>query len=322
MNRIKVFSLIFFLFVVTSCGNDNDKNIIEASGNIESTEAVVSSQVTGEIIRLIKDEGDKVSAGDTILIIDPEAYQFRLDDALAQMSSAEAQYQLLQKGAREEDIVQVEEVFKQAQTNFSLANNDKERFTALYETKSISKKQYEEAIARYDNSFAQLKAAKENYKKFKNFARPEELKQAEANLNRTKANVDLIRKNLDDCYVTSPVDGVIVKKFVEKGETVSNLSSLFKVSDLNEVDLMIYIPETDLGKVKLGQVADIKTDTYADKTYKGKVIYISPEAEFTPKNIQTEEERTKLVFAVKIRIPNPEFELKSGMPADASVHVK
>jgi len=314
-------SLIILSFVLISCGNDNDKNIIEASGNIEATEVVVSSKVNGEIISLLKDEGDKVSAGDTILVIDTLTYKLKLQEAISVMNAAEAQYQMLKIGAREEDIRQAESNLNQAQTNFNLAEKDKERYSNLYDSQSITKKQYEDAVARYDITFAQLNAAKENFKKVKNFARPEELKQAEANFNRTRANVDLLQKNLNDCYVTSPLNGIIVKKFIEKGETVNMLTSLFKVSDLGKVDLMIYVPETELAKIKTGQTADIKTDAYPDKSYKGKVVYISPEAEFTPKNIQTKEERTKLVFAVKLKIPNPDFELKPGMPADAFVHI-
>ena len=97
------------------------------------------------------------------------------------------------------------------------------------------------------------------------------------------------------------------------------MSSLFQVADLSSVELVIYVSETELGRVKLGQEAEIKVDTYPNKSFEGKVIYISPQAEFTPKNIQTQEERTKLVFAVKIKIDNPDFELKDGMPADASI---
>ena len=97
------------------------------------------------------------------------------------------------------------------------------------------------------------------------------------------------------------------------------MSSLFQVADLSSVELVIYVSETELGKVKLGQNAEINVDTYPDKYFDGNVIYISPQAEFTPKNIQTKEERTKLVFAVKIKIDNPDFDLKDGMPADASI---
>jgi len=191
--------------------------------------------------------------------------------------------------------------------------------TNLHDSKSITEKQYEDAIARYEIASAKFNSAEQNYKKMKNFARPEELQQAKANLNRALASVNLIKKNLRDCYVTSPSNGFIVKKFVEKGESVAAMSSLFQVANLNTVELVIYIPETKLGMVKLGQIAEITTDTYPDKIYEGRISFISPEAEFTPKNIQTKEERTKLVFKVKIKVHNIQFELKDGMPADVVI---
>jgi HlyD family secretion protein len=128
-----------------------------------------------------------------------------------------------------------------------------------------------------------------------------------------------LKQNLEDCKVLAPVDGIISKKYVEAGEMVNQNSSLIKLSNLETVNLMIYVNEEELGKVKLGQKADISVDTYKNKIYNGKIIFISPEAEFTPKNIQTQDERTKLVFGVKIEIPNPQFELKPGMPADAKI---
>ena len=191
----------------------------------------------------------------------------------------------------------------------------------LYESQTITKKQHDDAVANYEISLARLNSAKENLEKVKNLARPEEIRQGEANLNRAIANVNLLQKNLNDCYITSPSSGFITKKFVEIGETAGMMSSLFQVADLSVVELVIYVSETELGKVKLGQEAEINIDTYPDKTFVGKVIFISPEAEFTPKNIQTQEERTKLVFAVKIKIDNPDFDLKDGMPADAVINL-
>jgi HlyD family secretion protein len=189
----------------------------------------------------------------------------------------------------------------------------------LYTSKSITKKQFDDAIANYEIAQAKLISAKENLQKVKNFSRPEEIKQSEANLNRTIANLNLLQKSLNDCFVTSPSSGIITKKFIEQGETAGMMSSLFQIADLSTVELVIYVSETELGMVKLGQKANIKVDTYLDRSFEGKVIYISPEAEFTPKNIQTQEERTKLVYAVKIKVDNPDFELKDGMPADASI---
>jgi len=301
-----------------SCNGKNEGRI-EASGNIEATNIIVSSQVSGKVFQILKDEGEKVNKGDTIIIIDPEFYELKLAEVMAAKDYAEAQFSLLKKGARDEDVKQAEENLRQAETTFNLAEKDKLRMENLYQSKSITKKQYEDALANFDVSMAKLSAAKENFHKVKNLSRPEELKQAEANLNRQIALTDLARKSLNDCYVTSPSSGFITKKFIESGETTGMMSSLFQVADLISVELVIYVSETDLGKVKLGQKAEIKIDAFPDKTFEGKVIYISPEAEFTPKNIQTQEERTKLVFAVKIKIDNPDFELKDGMPADAVI---
>ena len=301
------------------CSSNDDENTLTASGNIEVTEIIVSSKVTGEVKNILNKEGKQVKHGDTIIIIDHENLDYQLMQAEANVDFAEAQLKLLKKGAREEDIKQAEEMLKQAEINFDQAKKDKERMTNLFESKSITKKQLEDATARYDVTLAKLNSAKENYKKITNLARPEEITQAEANLKRQKATADLLKKNIRDSYVTSPKDGFIVKTFVEEGETVSMLSSLFKVSDLSVAKLVIYVSEKELGKVKLNQEADIYIDTYEGKSYKGFVSYISPEAEFTPKNIQTKDERTKLVFAVKIEIPNPNLELKAGLPADAVI---
>ena len=321
MKTLSTIISVFLLLMFNGCGNSADKTKIEAQGNFEAINIVVSSKVNGEVNKIIKDEGEKVNEKDTVIIIDPEVYVLHLAEATAILQQAEAKYNLLKKGARKEDLKQSEETLKQAQINLNLANKDKERMTNLYDSKSITEKQFEDAIARYEIALAKFKSAEQHYKKMKNFARPEELQQAEANLNRAIASVNLIKKNLRDCYVTSPSNGFIVKKFVEKGESVAAMSPLFQVANLSTVELVIYIPETKLGMVKLGQIAEITTDTYPDKIYEGRISFISPEAEFTPKNIQTKEERTKLVFKVKIKVDNTEFELKDGMPADVLIRL-
>ncbi len=321
---MKTFLIIIFALAViftAGCSNGNDKNTISASGNIEATNAVISSRVTGQVVAIKYDEGAKVNEGDTVMIIDHDNLEIQLKQATAAENGAGAQLKLLQEGARSEDIQQAEDVLKQSKINMDLAERDFNRMKQLYASNTITKKQFDDTQARYELTQAQYNSAQENLKKMKNFARPEEIKQAQANLNRQKAAVDLLKKNISDSYVVSPITGFIVQKYVEKGETVSMLSSLFKVSELRTVKLVIYVSEENLGRVKLGQKADVSNDTYKNKDYKGKVIYISPEAEFTPKNIQTKDERTKLVYAVKIEIKNPDFELKPGMPADAVIHL-
>jgi membrane fusion protein YbhG len=317
---LKIFLALAVTYII-GCGDGNEKNTISASGTIEATNAVVSSKVTGQIIEIKHDEGSQVNEGDTVMIIDHENLEIQLQQAIAGENAADAQLKLLKEGARSEDIQQAQNTLQQAKINMDLAEQDFNRMKELYSSKTITKKQFDDAQARYELTRAQFNSAQENLKKMKNFARPEEIKQAQANLNRQLAAVNLFKKNISDSYVVSPLTGFIVQKYVEKGETVSMLSSLFKVSELRTVKLVIYISEENLGKVKLGQKADVSSDTYKDKVYNGFIIYISPEAEFTPKNIQTKDERTKLVYAVKIEIKNPDFELKPGMPADAAIHL-
>ncbi|MCL5027694.1 MAG: efflux RND transporter periplasmic adaptor subunit [Bacteroidetes bacterium] len=322
MKIISRLIILATLVIGFGCGSGDNHNKIDASGTIEATNVTVSAKVSGQVKKLFFNEGDKVNAGDTLLTIDHDLLSIQLQQAEAGADAAGAQLALLKQGARAEDIKQAEDAVKQAKANFELAESTMKRNEKLYKSNSITKQQWDDVLAKYDIANAQLNSSKENLKKIKNLARPEEIKQAEANLDRQKASVNLLKKNISDSFVTAPINGFVVKKFVEAGESVAPLSSLVMISNLNYVDLVIYIPETDLGKVKLGQEASVQVDTYPNRSFNGKVIYISPEAEFTPKNIQTKDERTKLVYAVKIHIPNSDYSLKDGMPADAEILIK
>jgi len=202
-------------------------------------------------------------------------------------------------------------------------------------------------ILQLNQAEAQRDLAKAKYDLLKKGARSEDksqvaeaLNQAEANYQSAKSDFERIenlfnnqsvtKKQYDDAQTRLTIAEAQlnsakqnlkkIENFVEIGETVNPQSTLVKITDLSEVEVVVYIQEADLGKVKLGQKAEIYSDSYEDKSYEGKVTYISPEAEFTPKNIQTKEERTKLVFAVKIKVPNPNYELKAGMPVDAVIY--
>ena len=320
---MKIISLIFLIaitFMVPGCGNGNDKNYIEATGTIETVNVTLSAKTSGEINELRIKEGDRVKIGDTILVIDSETLRLQLKQLEAGTDISRAQLELLKNGARKEDILQAESSVKQAQVNYDLAKTDFDRLQNLFQSQTITKKQFDDAAGRLDLMKAQLFSATENFNKLKKYSRPEEIKQGEAKLNQSNASADLIKKNINDSYITAPINGIIIEKYFEQGETVSPMSNLVKVSDLTTVELYIYVTELELGKVKLGQKAEVTVDAFKDKKFEGKVTFISPEAEFTPKNIQTKDERTKLVFAVKIEIPNPGFELKPGLPADARIY--
>ncbi len=324
MNFLSNFFLKFLFIgiplLLIGCSSNKETNTFTASGTIESVNVTVSSKSSGQVKKLNFNEGDKVKPGDVLAEIDHDLLDIQLRQADAGVELAQAQLKLLLSGARKEDVKQSEEVLKQAKINLDLAKLDKDRSEELYRQNALTKQLNDDAIARYELAVAQYNQSKESLSKVRTIIRPEEIEEARANLKKAISSVDLLKQNIEDCKIYAPASGFVSKKFVEQGEGVAPGTSLLRISVLETVNLVIYVPETDLTKVKLGQKADITVDAFKDKTYTGKVIFISPEAEFTPKNIQTPDERTKLVFAVKIEIPNPQFELKPGLPADAKIN--
>ena len=304
---------------IVGCGNSH-KGAIEASGTLEAVDVNVSAKVPGQLQQMLVQEGSQVNVGDTLAILDHSTMELQLKQAQAGVELADAQYQLLVNGARVEDVRQAEEALRQIESSSKNARYDYERMRELYKSKSVSKKQYDDAESRYTIAKAQLSSAKQNLQKMKSFARPEDLAAAKARLNQAKANADIIRKQIVDAYILAPVPGTVTHKPVEVGELVGAGTIIATISRLEKMNLMIYVGEQELGKVKLNGSADIVIDTYPGKSFPGQVIYISPTAEFTPKNVQTKEDRTKLVFGVKLEVENRDGALKSGMPADAYIH--
>lgn len=318
-----------FLFLIilsaaifyTGCSSNEPGDRINGTGTIETTTSIVSSKVAGTIEKIEGVEGVFYNAGDTLITIEHDILDLNYKQALAATDAAKSKFDLLKTGAREEDIRMAEEQLNQAEINLDLANEDNDRMAALYEEKAITKKQFDDVNARYRAAESQHEIAEKNLQKLKNFARKEDLEYASAMLNQAKANLALIKKNIDNCYITAPFSGTLLKTLVELGENAAPGTSLIKFSDTRKAELVIYVSETELGYVKPGQKAEISIDSFSDKKFNGTVTYISSEAEFTPKNIQTKDERTKLVYGIKIEIPNPDNELKSGMPADAEIIV-
>lgn len=320
---MKIITLIIILtitIVIVSCTSDNN-SVLEYSGTIESKDYIISSLSTGKVESLFFDEGELIEKGDTLAIIEHRKLDLQLVQAEAYKRGIKAQIKMLNSGAREEDRKLATQLLIQAQANYKVASTNWERMTQLLSTKSISQKQYDDALLSYDIAHSKYMSAKQNVEKSKS-ARPEQIEQLAANLDHSEASILIIKQSINDCYITSPISGQVVSRFVEAGEVVSYLSSMFKIIDLTKTELTIYVSETDLAFIQLLGSAIIKIDAFDDRSFSGIISFISPEAEFTPKNIQTKDERTKLVFAVKIKIENPDKFLKPGMPADAVLKLK
>ncbi len=298
---MKTFLTVLSALILAGCSN-GDGSRIEATGTIEATDVTVSAQAAGTVVSLRTDEGLKVGIGDTLVILDQREWRLQTRQAQANLDAADAQYRLAVRGARAEDL-------RQAEAAAESARRDLERMRELRESNSVPQKQLDDAELR-------ATVAQQTLEKLKNGSRPEEIDVARARRDQAAAQLALLEKKLDDCVVTAPTAGTVLNRFVEKGEFVGMGSALVRIANLDVLDLMIYVPEAELPRIAIGQVARVSVDAFRERTFEGRVVFISSVAEFTPKNIQTKDERTKLVFGVKVRVANLDGALKAGIPAD------
>jgi len=253
-------------------------------------------------------EGSQVARGDTLVIIDDADYQIQLRQALANFSSFDLAYRMAAAGSRQEDIIQAEAAHRNAESDLA-------RMKTLLASQTVTQKQFDDASAR-------AVAAEQTYRKLKSGLRPEEVEGARARRESAAAQADLLKKKARDCKLVAPTAGTVTLLGIEPGELAVPGMTVLRLTYLDKVKLTIYVGESELGRISLGQAAKVSIDAFgAGRVFDGKVVYISPVAEFTPKNVQTKEERTKLVFGVKIEVENPDHALKPGLPADARLAV-
>jgi HlyD family secretion protein len=302
-----------------ACGKGPAPASISASGTIEAREIHVASKVGGQVVRLLFEEGTRVRAGETLALVDHVAVDIQLRRAEAGVALASAQLSLLRKGARTEDIQQAEAVLRQAEAALAVADADARRMRGLSEKGSVTPKQREDAEARQTVAREQANAARESVRKLRRLVRPEEIEAAEARLAEAGATADLLKNAVADSTIAAPFEGVVTARPVEAGELLTPGSVIAVLSELDRVHVMLYITEAELARVRLGDAAEVRVDGWPDRTFEGRVTYLSPQAEFTPKNIQTKEDRVKLVFGMKVEILNPDGLLKPGLPADATI---
>ena len=301
-----------------SC-NPNNANLIESTGTVEATEVDIRTEAAGRILELLFDEGDWVKRGDILAQIDQDKRKIELAQANAQLAEAEAHLTLLIKGLRDKEVERAREAYLESQVLLKESKRDYNRIQKLYDQGVVDLGTRDKTEASYEAAQKRYEIARKNYEIALEGSRKEEIQAGEAVKEAAEAQVKLIERQIEDATITIPIDGVISERYVELGELVSVGSLIATVIDLKHVWVMAYVSESNLGKIKLGQEGKIKVDSFPDKEFQGKVTFISPEAEFTPKNIQTKEERVKLVFGIKIEIDNPDQELKPGMPADAII---
>jgi HlyD family secretion protein len=251
------------------------------SGTVEATEVKISAEIGGRVLEVNADEGDRVKSGAVLVRIDHESLDAQLAQAEAARMTARGQSRAL--GA-----------------NMDEARINLGRSEGLLDAGSIS-----------TQKFDSVKYQKEALNGQK-LSVQGQIKQAEA-------TADYFRTQIRKTTIAAPISGTVLKRAVEPGEMTMPGASLLTLADLENCRVRIYIPETKLGLVKIGQKVKVYSDSFPGKTYEGTVVTVSDQAEFTPKNVQTKEERVRLVYGVKVDVKNPAGELKIGMPVDAEL---
>lgn len=312
---IGVITALGALFVLVGCPSDNGK--IRGSGTIDARTVTVSARTTGTIMELAAEEGTSVAAGDLLARLDTTAMELELAQAQHNVAVLEAQLALLLAGAREEDLRQARATVEQARESLDLAQRSLERTEQLHAGGSATSSELDRVRAEYEMARSRLTGAQAALDRLVSYVRPEELRAAEARLAGARATTEQIQNRIADATLRSPMDGSILTRVHEPGEFVAPGSPLYTLANLSVVTLTVYVPETALASIRLNGTARVTVDGVPDRYFAGRVSRIADEAEFTPKNVQTAEARSRLVYAVEITLDNPEGIFKLGMPGDA-----
>ncbi len=306
---------ILYLLSGVGCGGGREAEWITASGHVEATEVRISTKVSGILLSFAPREGEDIEIGAVLARIDTVDLALARDVARADRDQAEAELRLRLAGSRGDEIREAEALVERARAELEGAERDLGRMQALLDGGSGTEKGRDDAKTRRDLAKAQHDAARQQLARRRSGARPEEIDAARARHGAAEARIAQIEQQIKDTRVTSPLSGVLTQKLAEEGELVSAGAPLCVVLDLAHPWLTVYVAEPDLSRIRLGQEADVVTD--AGEVRRGRVSSISDRAEFTPRNVQTRQERVKLVYKVKIELENGDGIFKAGMPAEA-----
>jgi HlyD family secretion protein len=317
--------------LAAACRSAPPPDLIRVSGYVEATEVQVSPEVGGRIVELHVDEGDQVTPGELLARLDTRDFDLALQRLRAEREQAHAQLRLLMAGSRAEDIHQAEAQVKSAEAEvkageveLTSASADLERFESLLRTSSGSEKQRDDAATRRDLARARLNAANERVAaaratlaRLRAGARREEIDAARARVSVVDAQIAAVQKSISDAMVVSPCAGVVTTRLVDQGEIVAPRTPLVVIADLDHAWANVYVDEPLVPRLTLGQKATLVTD--AGQRLDGTVTFVSAKAEFTPRNVQTADERAKLVYRLKVTVDNRAGVLKQGMPVEAEL---
>ena len=304
-------------------GNGGGDDELVASGTVEATDARLGFPVAGRIASVAVAEGERVAAGDTLARLDARELDARVEAARADAGAAEAALAELRAGARSQEIASAAAALAAAESRTAEAAENAARARTLFDGGAISRQALDRALTEKRAAEAAETQAREALDLTREGPRRETLQAAEARLAQALARLESAEATRAHATVVAPFDGIVTVRHREPGETVGPGAPVLTLLDPDDRWVRIYVREDRLGAVRLGAAARIVSDTYPDRAFDGEVVFIGSEAEFTPRNVQTAEERVRLVYPVKVRISgDPEAVLKPGLPADVTLEVE
>ncbi len=324
MNRKVLITLVALALIVgtamfVTCRGTGPKNSLLVSGNIEVTQVEASFRIAGKVLERLVEEGQTVQEGQILARLEAKDLEQTLAMRQADAAVTQAALGALQAGSRKEEIEGAKAALDQAAADLKRLEPDAARVRDLHEQGIVSTRDYESTRAALEAARAKVRQVEQQYVLVKKGPRAEDIAQGLARYEQSQQGLALAQTQLGYTTLAAPRSGVVLSVNVEPKEYVAPGTAVAIIGDLSKVWLRAYVDETDLGRVKVGQKAVLTTDTFPGRRYEGRVSFLASEAEFTPKSVQTKKERVKLVYRIKIDVPNPHLELKPGMPADTEI---
>jgi len=313
---VAIIVLILVLRFVVFRSSD-DASVIVASGTVEATEAYLGFQVPGRIERIDALEGDMVTRSSELAWLDRTELQARKVAAEAQVHAARAVLSELESGFRSEEIAQARSALAATEQNLTNTRRDFERTKRLYEGGAVSRQALDHQETALELAQTEHDLAREQLQIVETGPRVERIAAQRATVAQARASVAQIDAALNNAVIAAPFDGLVTVRHREPGEVVQAGAPVITIINPDDRWVRIYVRQDQVGRVQIGQAVTITADSYRDREYEGRVIFIASEAEFTPRNVQTTAERVKLVYRVKVQITGDQsFDLKPGLAAD------
>lgn len=295
-----------------------NENNLTFYGNIDTRTVNVGFRFLGKIENITKDEGEIVKKDEILVKLDTASLEKSLEELNEKIFASKLELSKLQTGYRQEEILEAKAAMEEAIENLNKTKDTYNRQTNLFKTKSTSEENFTISQLNYKQALATLDKAKALYELRKNGYRNEDIKIQESNLKSLEIQAEKLKIDLNDSVIKAPVDGVILTRFKEIGAITNAGESILEIAKTDEFWVRAYIDEKNLGNIKPGLKMSIQTDSRSEN-YEGVIGFISPVAEFTPKNIETQELRADLVYSFRVIVKNPDDKIRQGMPVTLKI---